>query len=167
MQKKDTIRQPPRSARVISLTARREVKQKKKRRPALEDRREAKNEQATALLYIEDRFIEGCIDLNRSLMKHPVATFYVRVEGDSMIGAGINPGDILVVDRAVTARHGDIIIARVEDELYVKRLHIEHGETVLIPENPAYEPFRITEEMDFESGGTVMHVIHTFRREDD
>ena len=110
---------------------------------------------------------EERLDLNRYLMKHPVATFYVRVEGDSMIGAGINPGDILVVDRAVTARHGDIIIARVEDELYVKRLHIEQGKTVLIPENPAYEPFRITEEMDFESGGTVMHVIHTFRREDD
>ncbi len=110
---------------------------------------------------------EERLDLNRYLMKHPVATFYVRVEGDSMIGAGINPGDILVVDRAVTARHGDIIIARVEDELYVKRLHIEQGKTMLIPENPAYEPFRITEEMDFESWGTAMHVIHTFRREDD
>src|ERR671913_51849 len=58
-------------------------------------------------------YVEGRLDLNRHLIKHPVATFYVRVSGDSMLGAGIHPGSILVVDRAVDAEDGDIVIARI------------------------------------------------------
>ncbi len=106
-------------------------------------------------------YIEGRLDLNRHLIKHPVATFYVRVAGDSMIDAGIYPGAILVVDRAVPADDGDIVIARVNDELCVKRLRIRAGRAWLMPENKDYEPIEVTEEMDFEVWGRVMHSIRT------
>ncbi len=106
-------------------------------------------------------YVEGRLDLNRYLIKHPVATFYVRVAGDSMIGAGIHPGAILVVDRAVEADDGDIVIARVNDELCVKRLRIREGKVWLVPENNAYDSIEVTEEMDFEVWGRVMHSIHS------
>jgi DNA polymerase V len=106
-------------------------------------------------------YIEGPLDLNRHLIKHPVATFYVRVSGDSMVDAGIYPDSILVVDRAVEADDGDIVIARINDELCVKRLRIEDGQVWLMPENSAYSPIKVTEEMDFEVWGRVMHSIRS------
>ena len=106
-------------------------------------------------------YIEGPLDLNRHLIKHPVATFYVRVAGDSMIDAGIHPGSILVVDRAVEADDGDIVIARVNNELCVKRLRIDAGRVWLMPENGLYEPIQVTEGMDFEVWGRVMYSIHS------
>lgn len=109
-----------------------------------------------------ENYIEGRIDLNRQLIKHPMATFYVRVAGDSMINAGIHPGCILVVDRAVEADDGDIVIARVNDELCVKRLRIAGGRVCLMPENESYEPLEISEEMEFEVWGRVMHSIRSY-----
>ncbi len=107
-------------------------------------------------------YVEGQLDLNRHLIKHPVATFYVRVAGDSMINAGIHPDSILVVDRAVEADDGDIVIARLGDELCVKRLSICEGKVWLVPENAAYEAIEVTEEMDFEVWGRVMHSIRSY-----
>ncbi len=78
-------------------------------------------------------YVEGRLDLNRHLIKHPFATFYVRVSGDSMTKAGISPGSILVVDRAVEADDGDIVIARINDELCVKRLRLHEGRIWLMP----------------------------------
>ena len=92
------------------------------------------------------------LDLNKFLVKHPVATFYVRVNGDSMINAGVFPHDLLVVDHAVEANDGDIVIVRVKDELAVKRLSIKGGRIWLLPENSAYKPIEVTEETDFEVG---------------
>jgi DNA polymerase V len=109
-----------------------------------------------------ESYIEGHLDLNRYLIKHPVATFYVRVSGDSMAGAGIQPGSILVVDRAVEADDGDIVIARIGDELCVKRLRVRSGRVWLMPENDKYQPIEVIESMDFEVWGRVMHAIHTF-----
>lgn len=109
-----------------------------------------------------ENYIEGRIDLNRQLVKHPVATFYVRVAGDSMTGAGIHPGSILVVDRAVEADDGDIVIARVGDELCVKRLRIVEGRIWLMPENESYAPLEITEGAEFEVWGRVMHSIRSY-----
>jgi DNA polymerase V len=109
-----------------------------------------------------ESYIEGHLDLNRYLIKHPVATFYVRVSGDSMTGAGINPGSILVVDRAVEAEDGDIVIARINDELCVKRLRVRRGRIWLMPENDKYQPIEVIESMDFEVWGRVMHAIRTF-----
>ncbi len=106
-------------------------------------------------------YIEGRLDLNRYLIKHPVATFYVRVTGDSMINVGIHPGSILIVDRAVEADDGDIVIARINDELCVKRLRIQDGRVWLIPENEHYQPIEVIEGMDFEVWGRVMHSIRS------
>ena len=107
-------------------------------------------------------YVEGRLDLNRYLIKHPVATFYVRVTGDSMQGAGIHPGSILVVDRAVEADDGDIVIARINDELCVKRLRLHRGRIWLLPENEDYQPIEVTDGMDFEVWGRVMHSIRSY-----
>lgn len=107
-------------------------------------------------------YVEGRLDLNRFLIKHPVATFYVRVSGDSMEGVGIHPGTILVVDRAVEADDGDIVIARINDELCVKRLRIQEGRIWLMPENDDYQPIEVIEGMDFEVWGRVMHAIRSY-----
>lgn len=109
-----------------------------------------------------ESYIEGHLDLNRHLIKHPVATFYVRVAGDSMMGAGIHPGSILVVDRAVEADDGDIVIARIGDELCVKRLRVRRGRIWLMPENDSYQPIEVIESMDFEVWGRVMHSIRSY-----
>jgi DNA polymerase V len=109
-----------------------------------------------------ESYIEGHLDLNRYLIKHPVATFYVKVSGDSMAGAGIEPGSILVVDRAVEADDGDIVIARIGDELCVKRLRVRGGRIWLMPENDKYQPIEVIESMDFEVWGRVMHAIRSY-----
>jgi len=110
----------------------------------------------------KDSYFEGRLDLNQYLIKHPIATFYVRVSGDSMTGAGIQPGSILVVDRAVEADDGDIVIARIGDELCVKRLRLRRGRIWLMPENEKYQPIEVIESMDFEVWGRVMHSIRTY-----
>ena len=104
--------------------------------------------------------IAGRIDLNRDLVKHPLATFYVRVEGDSM-EPHIHCGELLVVDRMVETKDGDVIVARVGEEFTVKRLHTkEDGRIWLVSENPSYEPIEVTEGLDFEVWGRVMYSIH-------
>ena len=109
-----------------------------------------------------ESYIEGRIDLNRQLIKHPMATFYVRVAGDSMVNAGIHPGCILIVDRAVEADDGDIIIARIGDELCVKRLRIVEGRVWLMPENDSYAALEVTEGVEFAVWGRVMHSIRSY-----
>jgi DNA polymerase V len=104
-------------------------------------------------------WVEGRLDMNGFLIRHPVATFYMRVEGDSMMGAGINENDILVIDRAIEAEDGHIVVARVNDEFTVKRLRIINGRPWLYPENSIYEPYEIRETDDFEVWGRVLHSI--------
>lgn len=105
-------------------------------------------------------FVEGPLDLNRYLIHHPAATFFVRVMGDSMIGVGIYPHDLLIVDRAVTPVNGSIVIAVVNGDLTVKRLHQDGEQISLLPEKPAYEPIPITAAMAFEVWGVVTQSIH-------
>ena len=105
-------------------------------------------------------YIEGRLDLNRYLIKHPAATFFVRVAGDSMIGAGIHPGDILVVDRVLEPQDSNVVIAVIDGELTVKRISQRQGKLFLVPDNQAYEPLEILEEMEFEVWGVVTSVIH-------
>ena len=105
-------------------------------------------------------YIEGRIDLNRELVRNPLSTFYVRVTGDSMIGIGIYPNCLLVVDRAMETQDGNIIIARIFDELCVKRLTIcNNGKVWLFSENENYRPIEVTEDMDFEVWGKVLYSI--------
>lgn len=107
-----------------------------------------------------DDHIETKLDLNEHLVKHPAATFFVRVEGESMLGAGIYPNDILVVDRSLKPTNGKVIIAVVNGELTVKRLKIGKGTLSLLAENVNYPSIQITEEMSFSIWGVVTNVIH-------
>jgi DNA polymerase V len=109
---------------------------------------------------------EERLDLNRYLVKHPASTFYVRVEGDSMTGAGINPDDILVVDRSIKHRSGHIVIASIHDELCVKRLRIEDGSARLYSENPVYTPSEVEPVDEFEVCGVVTATIHVLNTEE-
>lgn len=105
-------------------------------------------------------YLEGKLDLNEHIIKNPPATFFVRVSGDSMIGAGIHPDDLLVVDRSEEPKHGKIVIAVINGELTVKRLHKNRAGVQLMPENPSYLPIHITPEMEFQVWGVVTYVIH-------
>jgi DNA polymerase V len=107
-----------------------------------------------------DDYIEGKLDLNEHLIKHPAATFFVRVSGESMIKAGIFPGDILIVDRSLEAVNKKIVIAVLDGELTVKRLRIRSGRPSLEPENDRYTPIEIKPDMAFEIWGVVTNVIH-------
>lgn len=107
-----------------------------------------------------DDHLEKKIDLNQLLIPKPAATFMLRVEGESMIGAGIHDGDLLIVDRSVTARHGSVVIAGVHGELTVKRLRQDQTGTWLMPENPEYRPIPVGEDSDFLIWGCVTNVIH-------
>jgi len=103
---------------------------------------------------------EDKLDLNRHLVKNPVATFFVRVTGDSMLGAGIHHGDLLVVDRSLQPRDKNVVIAVVDGELTVKRIRINRRKIILEPENRDYVAREITAETEFEVWGVVTNVIH-------
>lgn len=103
-----------------------------------------------------DDLLEKSLDLNDLLIENPTATFFVRVEGDSMEGARIFSGDILVVDRSVTPTTGKIVVAAVYGEMVVKRLKIEKNITWLVSENSDYEPIAITDNDDCFVWGVVV-----------
>jgi len=105
-------------------------------------------------------YIDKKLDLNEQLVRHPAATFFVRVDGDSMRDAGVASGDILVVDRAVEPRDGHIVIAALDGELTVKRLRRKNGQVLLVPENPDYAPVAVGPEASFEVWGVVTYIIH-------
>ena len=107
-----------------------------------------------------DDYLDGSLDLNQHLIKHPTATFLVRVAGESMREAGIHSGDVLIIDRALTPTDGSVIIAVVNGELTVKRLSKRHGKLMLMPENQQYPLLAITETTAFEVWGVVTYVIH-------
>ena len=110
-----------------------------------------------------DDYIERKLDLNTYLIKHPAATFFVRVIGDSMIEAGIHSGDVLIVDRSLVPSGNSVVIARVEGELVVKRVRKRGKKIFLVPDNRQYEPVEIREEMDLEIWGVVTSAIHKFK----
>lgn len=107
--------------------------------------------------------VEQPLDINDLLVDHPDATFYVRVSGDSMEGAGIFSGDILVVDRLIEARSGSIVVAAVYGELVVKRLRKTAAGYELISENEQYHPIAVNENEDCTVWGVVTGSVRTFR----
>jgi len=109
-----------------------------------------------------DDYIERHLDLNELLIKHPTATFFVRVEGLSMINAGIKNGDILIVDKSLQPSNNNVVIAVLNGEFLVKTLHKRGNQTWLLAENPKYQPILITSETNFEIWGVVTSVIHNF-----
>lgn len=109
-----------------------------------------------------DDHLESPLDLNEHLVTHPAATFVVKVQGDSMLGAGIRDGDLLVVDRSLEARNGSVVVAVIDGELTVKRLRMGRGKIRLEAENPAYPPIVLREGSDLVIWGVVAHAIRSY-----
>ncbi|ECO7609383.1 translesion error-prone DNA polymerase V autoproteolytic subunit [Salmonella enterica] len=105
-------------------------------------------------------YIEQRIDLNELLVSHPSSTYFVKATGDSMIDAGINDGDLLVVDSSRTAEHGDIVIAAVDGEFTVKRLQLRPT-VQLNPMNSAYSPIIVGSEDTLDVFGVVTFIVKT------
>ena len=95
------------------------------------------------------------------LVREPTATFFVRARGDSMIGAGIHDGDLLVVDRSLEASDGKVVIVSINGELTVKRLRQTKQKSWLTPENPDYPSIDFQEQDDTHLWGVVTNVIHS------
>ncbi|MCM1501618.1 MAG: translesion error-prone DNA polymerase V autoproteolytic subunit [Bacteroidales bacterium] len=109
-------------------------------------------------------YMDQFIDLNRELVRHPSATFYGRVVGDSMIDAGVEEGDVLVIDKAIEARDGDMAVCFVDGEFTLKYLSFGEGFLRLVPANKAYPEIKITEVNDFTVWGVVTYVIKKVHR---
>ena len=105
--------------------------------------------------------MEELQSLDELLIRHPSDTFFVRVKGNSMIGAGIHDGSMLIVDRSIHPKDNKIIVAKVEGDFTVKRLRIRGKKMFLVAENPNYPAIEITPDTDFEIWGVVIHIIHT------
>ncbi len=106
-----------------------------------------------------DDFKEVRISLDKELVKNQEATFYAKVSGDSMIGAGLNDGDLLVIDRSLNPENGKIAICFIDQEFTVKRIKKEKGKFYLIPENKKYKPIELNEENELIIWGVVQYVI--------
>lgn len=109
-----------------------------------------------------EEYLHDSLDFNRDLIKHPETTFYGRVCGDSMIEAGINDGDIAVIDKSREPHNGSIVVAFINKEFTIKYLDTTHkadGYIELRPANPKYKPIRIDEGDEFEVWGVVVYTI--------
>ena len=104
-------------------------------------------------------FMETAIDLNKALSENPLATFYIKVDGNSMIDAGINDKDVLVVDRSLEPQNNKIAVCFIDGEFTVNRMQLKKNELWLIPENPKYNPIKINEESQLIVWGIVTYVI--------
>ena len=104
-------------------------------------------------------FLGNDIDLNKELCKNPLATFYIKVKGNSMINAGISDKDILIVDKSLEPQNNKIAVCFIDGEFTVKRIKTENDCLYLMPENPNYQPIKVTEENELVIWGMVTYVI--------
>jgi DNA polymerase V len=109
-----------------------------------------------------DDYLDKSLDLNKFLINNPAATFYVKVQGDSMINAGIISGDILIVDRSIANPYGKIVVALLNNEFTVKRLIKKKSKVYLIPENPKYPNIELSDQVDFQVWGVVTGLVRKF-----
>ena len=109
-----------------------------------------------------DDYTEENIDLNDHLISNPFSTFFLRVKGDSMINAGIQDKDLIIVDKSLTAKPGDIIIAMIDGEFTIKRLSIRNNELYLKAENNTYPDFKFKNHIDIQIWGVVVYSIHSY-----
>jgi DNA polymerase V len=107
-----------------------------------------------------DDFAEKRLDITDLLVPHPTSTYFMRISGEAMVGIGIQDGDIVVVDRALTASDSAIIIARLDREFMLRRLRMKNGKTWLVAANTAYVTIEVTKREDFEVWGVVTWVLH-------
>ncbi len=103
--------------------------------------------------------LDASLDLNKELIKNKSATFYGRVKGDSMIGAGISNGDLLVIDKSIEPRTGSIAVCFLDGEFTIKRIQLAKNHLLLIAENDAYPPIKVTADNEFVVWGVVTAVI--------
>ena len=106
-----------------------------------------------------DDFKELRISIDQDVVRNEEATFYARVAGESMQGAGLDDGDLLVIDRSLEPADNKIAICFIDGEFTVKRLKVTQDEILLIPENPKYQPIKITEENELIIWGVVTYVV--------
>lgn len=104
-------------------------------------------------------FVDISIDLNKHLIKHPSATFYGRVKGHSLKNAGIDDGDLLIIDRSLEPANGKIAVCYIDGEFTAKRIKVKKNEIWLMPENENYSPIKVDKDDDFLVWGIVTHVI--------
>lgn len=115
---------------------------------------------ATGFGAAADDYAERGIDLNEQLVKNKPATFFLRVNSDAMLGAGVHPGDVVIVDRSLEPKNGKIVIAVVDGELLIRKLEISGGKKRLVPATKKLAPIDVTEE-SLKVWGVVTYVIHT------
>ena len=109
-----------------------------------------------------DDYTEENIDLNEHLISNPFSTFFLRVKGESMINAGIKDKDLIIVDKSLIAKPGDIVIAMIDGEFTIKRLSIKNNELYLKAENHNYPDFRFKNHIDIQIWGVVIYSIHSY-----
>ncbi|RZK60229.1 MAG: translesion error-prone DNA polymerase V autoproteolytic subunit [Pedobacter sp.] len=107
---------------------------------------------------------EASIDLNDYVSKYPEATFFARVEGDCMIGSGIFPDDMLVVDRSLEEQNGDVVVGEINGEFVLRSYFKKGGKVFLMPDNKFYKPIELNEDSKFLIWGVVPHTIYNQRR---
>lgn len=108
--------------------------------------------------------LEEFIDLNRELVRHPSSTFYGRVAGESMIGEGIESGDLLVIDRSIEPADGDLAVCCLDGEFTLKRIRLQPDAVWLIPSNEDFDPILVTPDRRFEIWGVVTHTVKSMHR---
>lgn len=104
-------------------------------------------------------YLEAMLDLNRMLIKNPSATFYGRVKGTSMKDAGVDPGDLLVIDKSLAYQNNALAVCFLNGEFTLKRIKIEGDALLLMPANPDYQPIVVKEDADFAVWGIVTYII--------
>ncbi|MDC3148039.1 LexA family transcriptional regulator [Prochlorococcus sp. AH-716-I07] len=109
-----------------------------------------------------DDYTEENVDLNEHLISNPFSTFFLRVKGDSMINAGIKDKDLIIVDKSLIAKPGNIVIAMIDGEFTIKRLSIKNDELYLKAENHNYPDFRFKNHIDVQIWGVVIYSIHSY-----
>ena len=107
-----------------------------------------------------DDYMHIDLDLHDHLVQNPSSTFCVKVVGESMKDAGIQSGDVMVVDRSLEPKNRSIVLAVIDSEFTVKRVNVNDNELYLMPENDSFNPIKITEEMNFQIWGVVTFIIH-------
>jgi DNA polymerase V len=116
---------------------------------------------ATGFGAAADDYAERGIDLNEQLIKNKPATFFMRVNSDAMIGAGIHNGDVVIVDRSIEAKNGKVIIAVIDGEMLIRRLEINQSKKRLLPATKKLSPIEVNDSNTFSVWGVVTYVIHS------
>jgi DNA polymerase V len=121
---------------------------------------EVRTAEATGFGAATDDYAERGIDLNEQLVRNKPATFFMRVSGDAMVGAGIFDGDVVIVDRSLKPVNGKVVIANLNGEMLIRRMEKVFNKLRLLPETPRLAPIEVDPSGEFSVWGVVTYVIH-------